>query len=127
MSATTDKQIGDVGDQAVAEHVKAELTHRRVSDLRRVGAPPFRRRRGLADPADGHAQQVVERAHPLGVAAGQVIVHRHHVHRPATQRIPGGGERTAQGLALTGGRCAAASPVPATTISLAIVGILVLT
>ncbi len=95
-------QAGDVGDQAVAEHVKAELADRRVGDLRRVGAPPVRRRGGLADPADAHAEQVVDRAHPLGVAAGQVVVHRHHVHRPAALGVPGGGERAAQRLALAG-------------------------
>ena len=36
-------QVGDVGDQPVAEHVEADLADRRVGDLRRVGPPPLRR------------------------------------------------------------------------------------
>ena len=30
--------------------------------------------------ADLQPQELVHLAHPLGVAAGQVVVHRHHVH-----------------------------------------------
>ena len=58
--------------------------------------------RGLVDPADGEAEQLVDRAHPLGVAAGQVVVDRDHVDR-APRGIAGGGDGGGQRLALTGG------------------------
>ena len=44
-----------------------------------------------------------QRAHPLGVAAGQVVVDGHDVNVPAGKRVAGGGDRAGQGLALTGG------------------------
>src|SRR5438128_3059697 len=37
--------------------------------------------------ADGEAQELVDAAHPLGVEAGQVVVHRHHVHALAGKAV----------------------------------------
>ena len=50
----------------------------------------------------GHRQTVelVHRAHPLGVALGEVVVHRHHVHALLGQRVEEYGERRHEGLAL---------------------------
>ena len=41
-------------------------------------------------------------AHPLGVALGQVLVHRHHVHAPALERVEVDGQRGDERLALAG-------------------------
>ena len=94
---------GHVGAQPVAQHVEADLADRPVGDVLRVRRAPLLLRGGLADPADRDAEQLVDRAHPLRVAAGQVVVHRHHVDWPALQGVPGRGERARERLSLTGG------------------------
>ena len=96
-------QVGHVRGEPVAEQVEADLADRRVGHLGRVGGSPLLGRRLLADAADRDAEQVVDRAHPVGVPAGQVVVHRRHLHRPAGQRVPGRGQRAGQRLALAGG------------------------
>ena len=48
------------------------------------------------------AQELVERHHPLRVAAGQVVVDRHHVHAFAQQRVGVRRQRGDQRLALAG-------------------------
>jgi hypothetical protein len=52
--------------------------------------------------ARAQAQEVVEPPHPLGIAAGQVVVDRHHVHALAGQGIEVHRQRGHQGLALAG-------------------------
>ena len=44
----------------------------------------------------------VQPAHPLGVASGEVVVHRHHVHAAAGERVQHAGQRRDEGLALAG-------------------------
>jgi hypothetical protein len=53
---------------------------------------------------DAHrqAQEVVQAAHPLRVAVGQVVVHRDHVHALAGQRVQVHRQRGGQRLALAG-------------------------
>ncbi len=97
------EEIGRRGGEPVAEHVETDLADRRVGDLRRVRAPPFRWRGRLTDAADRDAEQVVDGAHPLGVPAGQVVVDRDHMHRPASPRVSGCRECAGQCLPLAGG------------------------
>ena len=52
--------------------------------------------------ADAHAEEAVETAHPLRVAAGEVVVHRDDVHAFAFERIEVGGERRDERLAFAG-------------------------
>ena len=54
------------------------------------------------DHADRQPQEAVDLAHPLRVALGQVVVHRHHVHAVAGQRIQIAGKRRHQRLAFAG-------------------------
>ena len=54
------------------------------------------------DHADGHAEELVDLAHPVGVAAGQVVVHRDDVHALAGERVEVDGQGGDQGLALAG-------------------------
>ena len=56
----------------------------------------------VLEDADAEAQRVVDGAHPLRIALGQVVVHGHHVHALALQRIEVEGQGGRQGLALTG-------------------------
>ena len=47
-------------------------------------------------------ERLEQRAHPFGVAAGQVVVDRDDVHVAAAERVAGRGDRARQRLALTG-------------------------
>ena len=96
-------QVVDVGDQLVAQHVEADLVDRAVGDVALVRRPPLLGRRVGRDPADGQPQRLDQRAHPFGVAAGEVVVDGDDVHVAAADRVAGRGDRTRQRLALTGG------------------------
>ena len=48
------------------------------------------------------AQPAVDLTHPLGVAAGQVVVRRDEVHAPATEAVEVGRQGRHEGLALAG-------------------------
>ena len=54
----------------------------------------------MLDDADRHAEEAVDLAHPLGVAAGQVVVDRDDVDALAFERVEIGGERRDERLAL---------------------------
>ena len=56
----------------------------------------------MHDAADRQAEEFVDLAHPAGVALGQVVVDRHHVHALAFERVEIDRERRHQGLALAG-------------------------
>ncbi len=47
--------------------------------------------------------ELIERAHPLGVTLGQIVVDRHHVHSLACEGVQEHGQRRHQGLTLAGG------------------------
>ncbi len=96
--------VVDVGDQLVAQVVEAGLADRDVGDVAGVRLAPLLAGGRLGDPADGQPEQVVDRRHPVGVAAGQVVVDGDHVHRAVAQPdVPVRGDRRGQRLALTGG------------------------
>ncbi len=54
------------------------------------------------DDADGEAEELVDLAHPLGVALGQVVVDRDHVHAVAGERVQVAGEGGDERLAFAG-------------------------
>ena len=56
----------------------------------------------VLDHTHGEAEGVVDRAHPLGVAARQVVVDRDHVRAEPGQRVQVGGQCRHQRLALAG-------------------------
>ena len=95
--------VGRVGDQLSRSKSKpASLTDTYVT------SQPYAARRSsgvdaLGHPAHGQAEQLVDRAHPLGVAAGQVVVDGQHVHRAAQRAWPAAADGCGQRLALTGG------------------------
>ena len=107
-------------DHVVAEVVETELVVRAVRDVGGVRLRPRARaevdeplvgcgvarfedvRRVVGDDADRHAQETVDGPHPLGVAAGQIVVDGHDVDTAAGQGVEYGGERRDEGLALAG-------------------------
>ncbi len=56
----------------------------------------------MLDDADAEAQKLVNLAHPIGVALGQVIVDGDHVHAVAAEGVQVDGHGGDQGLALAG-------------------------
>jgi hypothetical protein len=86
----------------VAQVVEPELRVRAIGDVARIGVLLVRVVLVVLQDADGEAQRRVDRAHPLGVAAGQVVVDGDEVHALAGQRVEAHRERGRQGLALAG-------------------------
>ena len=88
----------------VAQVVEAELVVGPVGDVAGVVGALVRRGRAGAghDEPDREAEPAVDAAHPLGVAAGEVVVDRHDVHAAARQRVEVHGQGGDQGLALAG-------------------------
>ncbi len=93
------------GLHVVAEIVEAELVVRAVGDVGPVLGLAF-----LADRvhirlngADGQAQGLIDRPHPLGVSFGQVIVHGDQVDVPSGQVDQIDRQRGDERLAFTGG------------------------
>ena len=56
----------------------------------------------MGDHPDAHAEEVEDRAHPLRVAPGEVVVDGDDVDAPAGQRVEDRGQRRDEGLALAG-------------------------
>ena len=86
----------------VAQVVEAELVVRAVRDVARVLLAALGRRHVGEDAADAQAEELVDPAHHLGVALGQVVVDRDQVHALAGQRVQIRGQGADEGLALTG-------------------------
>ncbi len=96
-------QVGDVGDQLVAQHVEPDLVDGGIGDVALVCGAPLRGGRLGGDPADGQPHRFQQRAHPFGIALGEVVVDGDDVYVPAREGVPGGSDRTGQCLALAGG------------------------
>ena len=86
----------------VAQVVEAELGVRAVRDVGGVGDVLVLVGLHVLQHADVQPEPVVDRAHPLGVAAGEVVVDRDEVDALAGQRVEDDGERGGQRLALAG-------------------------
>lgn len=91
--------VRDVVLHVVAKVVEAEFVVRAVGDVGGVGGALVFGVLLREDLADRKAQPVVEAAHPVRVAARQVVVHRHDVAALARQGVEVDGERGRQGLA----------------------------
>ena len=76
-------RVGEV----VAQVVEAELGVGAVDDVAGVGLLLVDVVHARLDDPDGHAEQVVDRLHPVGVAAGQVVVDRDQVDALAAHRV----------------------------------------
>ncbi|CAM5550709.1 hypothetical protein STENM327S_03571 [Streptomyces tendae] len=86
----------------VAQVVETELVVRAVGDVAGVHLAALGRRLVGEDAADVQTQELVDAAHHLGVALGQVVLDRDDVHALAGQGVEIGGQRADEGLALTG-------------------------
>ena len=86
----------------VAQVVEAELVVGAVGDVGGVGDLALGVVQVVLDHADRHAEEAVDPAHPLGVAAGEVVVHGDDVDALALERVQIGGQRRDERLALAG-------------------------
>jgi hypothetical protein len=87
----------------VAQVVEAELVVRAVGDVAGVLLAPLGGLHVLLDAAHGEPEELVDLAHPLAVAPGEVVVDRDQVSALAGQRIQVERQGGDQGLALAGG------------------------
>ncbi len=86
----------------VAQVVEAELVVGAVGDVRLVGLAARCRGHLRGDDTNLHAQEPVDAAHGLGVAAGQVVVDGDHVDALTGERVEVNGECRGKRLTLTG-------------------------
>ena len=86
----------------VAQVVEPELVVGAVGDVGGVGVLALLVVQIVDDHADLEAEELVEAAHPLRVAAGQVVVDRDDVNALAAQRVQVAGQGGDQRLAFTG-------------------------
>ena len=92
----------EVDLHVVAQVVEGELVVRAVGHVALVGGVLLFLGLLRNDDADAHAQRVIDLAHPLGVATGQVVVHRDHVHPATGERVEIDGHDGGERLALAG-------------------------
>jgi hypothetical protein len=91
------------GHAVVAEVVEAELGGGAVGDVAAIHLAADLGGHLLLDAADGEAEEIVEVPHPLGVAAGEVVVDRDELGVPAGEGVEVERQRGDEGLALAGG------------------------
>ena len=94
--------LGGGVDHVVAQVVEAELVVGAVGDVGRVGflLGGMRHLRKVHPHAE--PEETIDATHPLGIAAGQVVVHRDDMDALAGQRVEVDRQRRRQGLALAG-------------------------
>ena len=88
--------------QAVAQMIEPNLVGGGIGDVARVGPASLFQIHALLDMAYRESQEFIDPAHPLGVAARQIIVHRHHVNARACSRVPNHGRNRGQRFAFAG-------------------------
>ena len=79
--------ILDLELHVVAQVVESELVVGAVGNVGAIGGAALVVVQIVHDHAHRQPQKLVDLAHPLGVALGQVVVHRDHVHAMTQQRI----------------------------------------
>ena len=90
------------GNHVVAQVIKAELGVGAVSDVCLVGRALELERHVVLEQTDGHAQVLIDAAHPLGVALCQVIVDGNDVHALAGNSVEIASQGGDEGLAFAG-------------------------
>jgi len=87
--------------EVVAKVVETEFRVGAVGHVAGVGCAPLLGLHPGLDDADGDAKHLVERAHPLGIASGEVVIDRDEMHAEPGQRIEANRQRGDECLAFT--------------------------
>ena len=91
-----------IDGHVVAQVVKPELAVGAVCDVGLIGCPALALIHERIDDRHLEAHGLIQRAHPVCVAAGQIIVDRYHVDAFAFVSVENNRERSHKGLALAG-------------------------
>ena len=94
--------VFDLELHVVAQVVESELIVGAVGDVGAIGGAALIVVQIVNDHAHRQPQKLVNFSHPLGVALGQVVVHRDHVHAMTQQRIQVAAQRSHQRFAFAG-------------------------
>ncbi len=86
----------------VAQIIEAEFIVGAVGDVAVVSLLALLIVDAVDDHAGGQAEEAVDLAHPLGVALGQVVVHRDHMNASPRERVEIDSQRCDQRLAFAG-------------------------
>ena len=89
-------------DQLVTQEVEPRFLRGHIRDVGGVGAPPRPGVHPLLHGAHRQAEQAIDRAHPLGVATGEVVVEREDMGTAAVERVECRRHRGGERLALSG-------------------------
>ncbi len=82
--------------------IEAGLFYCDVGHVRAVSPLAFPRTEPLLDHGNGKAEPLIDRTHPGGVAAGQIVVIGEHVHAAAGEGVERHGRHGREGLAFAG-------------------------
>ncbi len=95
-------RLGRVDDQLVAEEIEARLLRGDIGDIGGVGGSPVVAAHSLGHGRRGETEEPIDRPHPCGVASGQVVVRREHVHAAPGERVERRGQDRNERLSLAG-------------------------
>ena len=95
-------EVREVELHVVAQVVEPEFVVRPIGDVAPIGHLPLGVGQLVLNHADRHAEEPVDPAHPLRVAARQVVVDGDDVYALAFEGVQVGGQRRDERLALTG-------------------------
>ncbi len=85
----------------IAQIIEAELVIGAVGNVAAVSGLPLVVIKAVLDDAHGETEEVIKLAHGFGIAAGEVIIDRHHMHALAFKRVEVNRQRRHQRLAFT--------------------------
>ena len=91
--------LGHLVLHVIAQIIEAVFVVGAVGDVGSIGLGPLQIVEPVHDDAHSEPEEAVDLAHPFAIAAGQIIVHRDHVHALAGERIQIDRERRNQRLA----------------------------
>ena len=94
--------LGFVDGHVVTQIVKAHLVVRAVGNVGGIRLLALGARHIVHDQADAQPEEAVDLAHPLAVAAGEVVVDGDDVHALTGERVEVGRQNGDEGLALAG-------------------------
>ena len=93
-------RLAGIHRQQIAKVVESGFLRGDVGDVGVVGRTPRGGRHALLNVADREAEQSIDRAHPLGVAPGQIVVERQDVHAATGERVERRGHHRRERLPL---------------------------
>ena len=95
-------EAAGVQGEQVTQVVEAGFLRGDVGDIRRVGGAPRGGHHPLLHGADADPEPAIDRGHPLGIAAREIVVERQDVHAVTGERVERRGHHRRERLAFAG-------------------------